>query len=305
MVPVRKWITPESEIHWLEMRSKDLTSTDVAALFGISPYLTEFELFHRKRGGITAPFEKTERVKWGSRLESSIAMGVAEEKGWRDVVPFKDYARLPEYRVGSSFDYYRTEAVALMEIKNVDGLQYARKWIDDGINLEAPPHIELQVQHQMLVSGVPRCCICALVGGNELVVIERDYNPSIGQAILFKAERFWHNIELNKEPQIDFEKDAAFIKELYSHAEPNKMIPTSADINEQAMLYKTVSMMIKELEKAKEGHKAHLLRLIGDAETVKSDAFTISAGLVGPTEYVVKRQGYRNFRITWKAGKDV
>ena len=29
-------IAPESEQHWLDLRTQDLTSTDVAALFGLS-----------------------------------------------------------------------------------------------------------------------------------------------------------------------------------------------------------------------------------------------------------------------------
>jgi putative phage-type endonuclease len=301
---IRKWIKPESREHWLKMRSQDLTSTDMAALFGISPYLTEFELYHRKKSAKVIEIEENERMKWGNRLEDSIARGVADEKGWRDLVPFKDYARVPEFRIGSSFDYYRTEAAALVEIKNVDGIQYARNWIDDGINLEAPPHIELQVQHQMLVAGIQRCYLVALVGGNSLTVIERQFAPAIGNAILKKAQAFWQRIEIGKEPQVDFEKDARFIKELYSHAEPNKMVDATAEIIEQANLYQQVSAMIKELEKSKETHKAKLLTMIGDAEKVKGEGFTISAGMVGPSEYMVKREGYRNFKITFKKQKE-
>lgn len=301
---IRKWIKPDSKDHWLTMRSEDLTSTDMAALFGISPYLTQFELYHRKKSKRVHSIDENERMKWGNRLEDAIALGVAEEKGWRDVVPFKDYARIPDLKIGSSFDYYRSEAVALMEIKNVDGIQYAKTWIDDGINLEAPAHIELQIQHQMLVSGINKAYLCALVGGNSLTVIERAYSPAIGNAIFKKAEKFWHDIDNNIEPQVNFERDAAFIKELYSHAEPGKIVDPTEQIDSLAMEYKNVSDQIKILDSKKDGIKAELLTIIGDAEKVKGLSYSISAGLVGPSEYMVKRDGYRNFKITFKKPKE-
>jgi len=300
----REWIKPESRDHWLTMRSQDLTSTEIAALFGISPYLTEFELYHRKKSKRVHLIEENERMKWGSRLEDSIARGVAEEKGWSDIEPFKDYARIQDLNIGASFDYYIPSEDALVEIKNVDGIQYAKTWIDDGINLEAPPHIELQVQHQMLVSGKNKTYLCALVGGNSLTVIERAYSTAIGNAIFKKAEKFWHDIENNIEPQVNFEKDAEFIKELYAHAEPGKILDPTDRMDELAIEYKKVSDQIRILDSQKDGIKAELLTIIGDAEKVKGLSYSISAGLVGPSEYMVKRDGYRNFKITFKKPKE-
>jgi hypothetical protein len=53
----------------------------------------------------------------------------------------------------------------------------------------------------------------------------------------------------------------------------------------------------------KEAAKAEILTIIRDAEKVKGDNFSISSGLIGPSEYVVKKDGYRNFKITWKKEK--
>jgi predicted phage-related endonuclease len=41
--------TPNDKNHWLELRSQNINSTESACLFGISPYITEFELYHRKQ----------------------------------------------------------------------------------------------------------------------------------------------------------------------------------------------------------------------------------------------------------------
>jgi len=94
----------ENEKQWLAERAKDVTSTEVSALFGLSPYLTEFELFHQKRDGVTVKFEPNERMKWGNRLESAIAHGAAEDMGW-NIAKFNVYMRVQEARIGSSFDF--------------------------------------------------------------------------------------------------------------------------------------------------------------------------------------------------------
>ena len=62
---------PKDEAHWLALRTKDITSTEVGALFGISSasYIpTLFELWNRKAGKFTVEFQENERSKWGKRL---------------------------------------------------------------------------------------------------------------------------------------------------------------------------------------------------------------------------------------------
>ena len=43
---------------WLQERMKDITSTEVSALYGLSPYLTEYELFHTKKDGVVVRIEE-------------------------------------------------------------------------------------------------------------------------------------------------------------------------------------------------------------------------------------------------------
>ena len=148
-------ITITDRQQWLQERAKDVTSTEVSALFGLSPYKTEFELFHEKRDNAIVAIPENERMKWGNRLESIIAHSAAEDYGW-EIAKLNVYMRKPEYRMGSSFDFEilsSSDGPGILEIKNVDGIQYAKNWIDDGQgNIEAPNHIEMQIQHQMEVA---------------------------------------------------------------------------------------------------------------------------------------------------------
>ena len=173
---------------WLENRLLDVTSTEVSALYDLSPYQTEFELYHQKKEKLVVRIDDNERMLWGRNLESAIAHGAADTMGW-EIYKFDDYLSNPETRMGSSFDYKITksnkfdqpdEGVGILEIKNVDGIAYRKNWKDDGNgNIEAPEHIELQIQHQMEVADIKWCALVALVGGNTQKIIFRKRDHAI------------------------------------------------------------------------------------------------------------------------------
>ena len=70
-------VVPKSKEEWLSLRHENINSTEVSALFGCSPYQTLYELWHIKKGNLKDSFVDNERVKWGTRLQDSIAMGIS------------------------------------------------------------------------------------------------------------------------------------------------------------------------------------------------------------------------------------
>lgn len=197
----------ENEAQWLAERAKDVTSTQVAALFGVSPYLTEFELWHQKRNGIVEEFEQNNRTRWGNRLERTIAEMFAEDYALQELHKLNAYMRREGLRLGASFDFAAFDLSAqmvLIECKNVDFMEYKEKWTET----EAPAHIELQVQTQLLLSGYRRAFIVALVGGNNLVVHEREPDAEVQAKIIDKVAAFWSSVDAGIEPKPDFVRDA-------------------------------------------------------------------------------------------------
>lgn len=305
----------ESEKQWLAERAKDVTSTEVSALFGLSPYLTEFELFHQKRDGVTVKFEPNERMKWGNRLESAIAHGAAEDMGW-NIAKFNVYMRDQAARIGSSFDFEIKSSAngpGILEVKNVDWVQYQKNWIDDGNgNIEAPEHIELQVQHQMEIADYDWCAIVALVGGNEQKIVLRNRDREIGADIRQRVKAFWEQVQNNTAPSPDYSADAEFIiKKLHNDADANLIAESDASLDQLIEQYAYLTRMIKEQDTLKDATKAQILERIGKASKVVSPLGTISCGvtkdslgtLITPDmlgTYVGARKGFRNFRFTPK-----
>lgn len=306
----RTLTTPTDEAHWHAMRAVDLTSTDVAALFGLSPYKTAFELWHEKKSGEVARIKDNDRMRWGRRLESVVAEGIAEENGWQ-VRPFKEYGRLADVRLGASFDYRARQTHtgedspndSILEIKTVDFLAFRNGWTIEDDYVEAPAHIELQVQHQMLVSGLRRAYIGVLIGGNRIEILEREADDQVHAGIIAAARQFWASIEAGTPPAPVMPDDARAVIRLNQHAEPGKLLDVRDNpyIAELIRQYEYLGRQAKQFADERDVVKAELLAAIGDAEKVIVDGFSVSAGFVGPAEIpAFTRQGYRNLRVTAK-----
>lgn len=310
-----------SREEWLNLRKCNINSTESAALFGLSKYSTAFEIAHTKLGTPEAfkEFVATERTTVGLAIQDAIASMVGARCGV-DTRPLVIYAE-DDDRLGSSFDYELTGVndakiddercrllfaeygPGILECKNVDFLIFRNEWqANDAGMIEAPDHIEIQVQHQMEILGREWCVIAVLVGGNRLEIIPRLRDRDVGAAIRGKIREFWQNLALVPPvlPPIELPEDVDIIKRLHGFAEPGKLLDARGD-EEITALCAAVTSLGKLKKKAEDDHdsaKARLLMKIGDSEKVLADGFTVSAGLIGPAEIpACTRAGYRNLRV--------
>ena len=312
------------DARWHELRGRDITSTQTAALFGLSPYSTAFEVAQQKLAAARGEFDQwagNERTMWGNKLEAVIAERVAEVYGVH-VRPMKQYMRRTDSPMGASFDFeiigvtdtvaederlrvlFGAHGVGVLEIKNVDARVFASSWNSSG-QPEAPDHIEIQVQHQLHVCGYGWACIACLVGGNTLEIIPRLRDANMGTALQSRIDGFWSSLGAGILPPIDLPADAEIIRKLYSYAEPGKLLDAREDatVAELCTEYAAASAVAKEADDRKQSAAARLLQYIGDAERVLVNGFTVSAGMIGPAHVEYERKGYRNLRITKKSAK--
>ena len=281
---------------WLSMRANDLTSTEVAVLFGKSPYQTLPELWDAKRSGEITILEENERMFWGTQLQDAIAHGAAIRNGW-EIRLMSEYARLPEERLGASFDYevsLRDGTKGILEIKNVDYLQFKKEWVDDDQGLQAPVHIEFQLQHQMMLTGAQTAYICALVAGNSLVTIARSADPEVQGAIRYKAAEFWKSVDAGEAPPLDFVRDADFILSKYREVVPKKTVDVRGvmGIREAALAYTDLGEQVKALNVQRDGAKAQIVSLMGDAELALGADFKVTSKAT---------KSGRSALVTWKS----
>ena len=330
------WTRPETEADWHALRKTDVTATDSAALFGVSPYCTPFELFHRKAGSLTIEVEETERLLWGKRLQSAIALGICEDNGWRIVGdhPFL-YARSGNFvGMGASPDYIvfcPTRGVGLLEIKNVDSFIGRNDWSED----EAPVHIEFQLQHQLECTGLSWGAIGGLIGGNRVLVIVRDRDREVGNEIGNRVMDLWRRVRDKDPPAPNYLADFEAIKRLYRNADVGKVLDFTGVPIVDAMdtepielldergqvVQRLTTLCAAERDAAKRGKEAkedrqraqaEILTIIEDAESVVGiPGFKVKASTQHREErtQVVAASSFRDLRISvvkppkQKAGK--
>lgn len=276
-----------SQEQWHADRAKDVTSTQVAALFGCNPYLTHLELWHQKATGYVEEFDNNDRVRWGNRLEASIAAGVAEDWKFNVVRKVDYYARLPESRLGASFDYeaqHNADEVVLLEIKNVDAYEFREKWSGEGEALLAPAHIELQVQTQLMVHPADYAILAVLVGGNQMHTVVRERDAEVQDEIARRVAAFWTSVTNGTPPTPDYARDAELLlSHVYARTDGHEI---EADLDTAVLIHrwceaKRVAETVKPLQ-------AQIAERVGTASKVR-----MPNGLLN---CAANKNGVRSFR---------
>lgn len=307
MQPNAVKVTTEQD--WHEQRARNVGASEVAALFGKSPYTTLFTLWHQKAGKIARPDFGSERMEWGSALEPVIAQVMAERMGWKihKVHRYLTHSTVPG--MGASLDYEivgQPEGVGALEVKNVSIEAFKRDWLvnEDG-TVEAPIHIELQLQHQLSVTGWQWGAFAFLVGGNEGHVVTRQRHEPTIQLIESAVAEFWRTIDAGQAPAIEDAGDLAAVVQLF-----NGKQAVEIDSDEFELLIgqlQTAKDTLKNVKEAEDEIKAKLIALMDshDAETAIGRGYKVTYKEQSRKEHVIKASTFRVLRVSEvKKGKE-
>lgn len=312
----REIIPITDEAQWLELRSQDITSTSVSALYGLSPYVTDFELYHAFKSGVRVPFKENQRTKAGKQVEHYAAHVAAEKLSATHgpvaaVNHLRLYARIPGERFGSSFDYevvFEDGHAVLLEIKGVDYFQHKEKWIEQ----EAPPHIEIQLQHQLeAIDRYETGVIAAFTGiyPDNCHLYERERDRDMGQALRLRVKEFWQDVESGDEPSPNFDRDGAVITELFRGRWAPELNKTG-DGEFEALLSRWLreKREAKAFDAAAKATQAEIHLMLGEAAGAYTNRYKATAtftkdyagklvteDMVGT--YIGGRKGYRQLRV--------
>lgn len=318
-------VDTSSKEEWLKERLKDVTSTDIAALLNVSPFpnKTEFSVWTEKKTGVSIPVEVNEAMELGLHFEDSIASWICKKYGL--TVERMPYMRLPALRMGASFDFKITGAspdspyyadfmekgCGILEIKRVKWGTYKDHWSET----EAPAHIELQVQHQMVVSGLEWAIIGGMVEYDKCHLIKRDVLHNVQAGIIDKIKSFWKSIDENTPPEYDYLKDAEILTILNSKAGGDYFNASEDEkVKELVNEYQFYRAREKESAAEAEAAKLRVWEIIGTSDRVDSDMWTINTSRTKDAEdefleitenhigqkIKIKsaRKGYRQFKVT-------
>ena len=293
-----------------QFRASVVGASEVAALFDASPYLTHFELWHRKAGNIAVPeFDavaddgtpENERVWWGVRLEQAVLDAACERFGYQ--VEARDAQFDNGKGLGGHPDAIATcpqRGRGIIEIKTVDWL-VRKDWGD-----EPPMHYLLQSQAYQGLAGVQWGDVIVLVGGNKLERFQYEFRPKIYAEIEKRVASLWRSVEAGKAPKPDYTRDIDQIKALYGE-QGEETIDLQGD-NRAAIAaaeYLAGAEQEREGRARKEAAAAELFDKLRDASLAFASGFRIKSTLVAaipereaePGEIIKGRKSYRRLYI--------
>lgn len=191
------------------MRKSGIGSSDAAAAVGLSPYQSQLELWLTKTSRDANlprpdPDDTTEPVYWGHLLEPIVAAAYTRQTGnrVRKVNAVLRHPTIPWMLANLDREIVGVPGLQILECKTT-GEFGARLW-RDGV----PEYVQLQVQHQLAVTGKHAADVAVLLCGQALEVhrIERD-DRVIARLIELEAV-FWRYVETDTPPPADGSESA-------------------------------------------------------------------------------------------------
>ncbi len=196
---------------WLAVRKRGIGSSDAAAAVGLNPYKSQLELWMEKTGR-DAALPKTDAhdeespAYWGNILEPIVAAHYTKRSGNRvrrvnAVLQHPD----PEFSwmlANIDREVIGADDVQILECKTA-GINGARLW-KEGV----PEYVQLQVMHQLAVTGKQAADVTVLLGGQQVEIhrIERD-DFLIGRLMRLE-QQFWQFVIDDIPPPADGSESA-------------------------------------------------------------------------------------------------
>lgn len=263
---------------WDALRSRGLGGSEVAAVVGLSPWVSRFALYHRKRGTIGKQDVNT-GMDWGHRLEDAVCQAWQENHEEAGLLARKAGTYHHSERAWQLanpdrlvFQYVNSKGTlaGLLEAKTAH--QYdAHAW---GYGPEdIPPYYRCQVVHYMDVFGVPEHHLAVLIGGSDYREYVIPYVKDEAEWLREEGRKFWQDVVDGNPPEIDGH-DATYqaVRELHPEIESGEVADLDPALYADYCARKDIAA---ETAAAYQESKAAVLDAIGQAQYAHVDGVRV------------------------------
>lgn len=245
---------------WLQLRRQGIGGSDAAAIVGLNPYSSAFQVYCDKVG-LLPETEDNEAMRQGRDFEAYVA-GRFEEATEKRVRRCNNIITNPELSfMLANVDRLVVGEKAGLECKTTS--VYNKADFESG---DVPPQYYVQCQHYMAVTGYPKWYLAVLVLNRGFYWYEIPYNDD-DVSVLIEAEReFWENYVVPRiEPAPDGSPKAAdAIKQLFARGNDDVTIVLPGYDKDLAR-YDEIDALCKKLEREQEAIKQKLQMEMKDA----------------------------------------
>jgi putative phage-type endonuclease len=272
---------------WLAVRKGGIGSSDAASAVGLNPYKSQLELWLEKTGRDGSlpkldPHDEESPAYWGNILEPIVAAHYTKRSGNRvrriNAVLQHPDPELPWMLANIDREIIGAADVQILECKTA-GINGARLW-KEGV----PEYVQLQVMHQLAVTGKQAADVAVLLGGQHLEIHRIERDEQMITRLIELERKFWDYVVTDTPPPADGSDSADQALRCLYPADSGQVVDFSAN-PALAIAYvelKSVRHSIAQQEKRESQLKQTLQQAMGEATRAQFSS------------------GY----ITWKKAKD-
>lgn len=281
--------SPEEIKRFHEERASGLGATDAAAVLGVSPFSTAFQVWQEKTGRIVPEdISEVPAVKWGTLLESVVAAEFFREAG-RTHVAGRRFRRHPDYPfLVCHLDRLQEDPEGKKPGRGILEVKTTNAFLADAWEEEIPLHYQIQIQHQFAVTGAKWGSVAVLIGGQDFRWMDVEPNPRFIANLESRLTEFWERYVLGDVAPELTAADLDAVRRQFSNPEEREIaFPREASAWDERL--EEIKRMVKELEAEKDLLSARIIASLGGAQVGK---------LPGGGRYTYRKQTRETFKAT-------
>jgi len=282
----------KNEGDWLALRQSTIGSSEIAILFGESPWQTVQDLYEQKRTGNSTIVENA-AMWWGKKLESSILERFAFETKLLVKQPMAVYCDANHDFCTASPDSWvynpDTQEYGIGEIKNISAFKRG-DW-----ETEPPEYYRMQVLWQLGVTGLPWAFLIAKMD-NDLIYHKIFADSAWYEEAVSRAGEFIAAVKAGEPYQLLLPGKVEKEETVVTYSDENGTFEKFAEFKERkAALDKESREIDKELKLIKDA-----LVSIADGRSkiaTEDGKWSVNVSEVKRGAYVVQPSSYYNVTI--------
>ena len=247
---------------WLEERRRGLGGSDIAAILGLSPWKSAFQVYQEKRGEVDG-FKGNDLTDWGTRMEPTIRQWYSDTTGHPVRVPDKILYHAKHPFMLASLDGFTDEPRGV-EIKTA---RSGKEWGEPG-SAEIPDYYALQVQHYMAVTGFPVFDVPVSIAGAYPVIYEVPADIELQELIIDACADFWQRVQNGNPPEPTTYADAV---QRFGKSESQGVIVAGRSEVQAVEDLREVKAKLDQLKAEEEDLKARIIIALGDIGDTLAD----------------------------------
>ncbi len=264
---------PQRSPEWLELRRTGLGASDMAAVMGVSPYRTPYQLWAEKTGAVP-PQKVGAAANRGVLLEDAVGAYYEQETGRKlrksnGVVRLKDQPRFM-----ASLDRTIVGSNGIVEIKTSTSPRWSI--------YPVPPEVVVQTTWQMGIMGAPWCDVAVLLGGLVFKIERVHFDQALFNVMLATAYEFLAAVDSNTAPKLQ-----ALDAQAYGLATPqakDELVQANESHERLVKELRAVNAELHFAEERKAGIEIQLKEAIAENAGLTGNGWTVYWKQAKPSE---------------------